>query len=65
MTLPQEITTPLKAFFVKNCWVIIIIIACILVGYASVAFLGRDNQVEVAVEKVIEAETGVKIDLTP
>lgn len=65
MTLPQEITTPLKAFFVKNCWVIIIIIACILVGYASVIFLGSDNQVEVAVEKVIEAETGVRIDLTP
>ena len=65
MTLPQEITTPIMDFLKKNRWIIIIIIACIFFGYASVIFLGPDNQVEVAVEKIIEAETGITIDLTP
>ncbi len=63
--IPDEILIPIREFFVKNAWVIIILIIAICVGYVSVIFLGSDNQVEVAVEKIIETETGLRIDLTP
>lgn len=65
MTVPPEISTPVTEFLSRNRWTIIIILISIMVGYASVAFLGPNNQVEVAVEKVIEAETGLRVDLTP
>lgn len=35
------------------------------VGYVSYYWLGADNVVEEKCEKVIEDETGAKIDLTP
>ena len=63
--IPDEIWLPIREFFVKNAWVIIILIIAICVAYVSVIFLGSDNQVEVAVEKIIETETGLRIDLTP
>lgn len=63
--IPAEILIPLREFFVKNAWIIILLIILICVAYASVIFLGTDNQVEVAVEKIIEAETSIRIDLTP
>lgn len=63
--IPAEISALIREFFVKNAWIILIIIICICVAYASVVLLGSDNQVEVAVEKIIEAETGIHVDLTP
>lgn len=63
--IPDEILIPIREFFVKNAWIIIILIISICVCYVSVIFLGSDNQVEVAVEKIIETETGIRIDLTP
>ncbi len=63
--IPTEISALIREFFVKNAWIIIILIICVCVAYASMIFLGSDNQVEVAVEKIIEAETGIHIDLTP
>ena len=65
MSLPQEIKTPISEFLSKNGLIIIIVISCVIIGYASVAFMGRNNPIEVEIEKVIEAETGIKIDLTP
>ena len=49
----------------QNWKMITVIVVGIIVAYASVAFLGKDNIVEQEVEKVIEVETGVKLDLTP
>lgn len=65
MTIPTEIHQSLKGFFLKSWLVIIIVFSCIITGYASVIFLGKDNLVEEEIEKVIEAETGVKFELTP
>ena len=46
--------------------IIISIVAFVaLVGYASSFFLGDDNKVEEACESVIEAQTGLDVDLTP
>lgn len=65
MTIPDEVLIPIRGFFVRN-WVLIIIIAtAVISGYASVVFLGNDNVVEENVEKIIEAQTGVKVELTP
>jgi len=63
--IPPEIANPIKDFMSKRWEIIVIIIASIAAGYVSVIFLGKDNPVESEVEKVIEIETGVKIDLTP
>ena len=65
ISFPEELTTPINSFFSKNRFIIIILISCVIVGYVSVIFMGRNNPVEVEIEKVIEAETGIKIDLTP
>lgn len=59
--IPIEI----KEILSKNWIMIIILISCILIGYVSMIFLGKDNQVEQEVEKIIEIETGIRIDLTP
>ena len=37
----------------------------IIVAYVSVILLGKNNPVELDIEKVIEVETGLKVDLTP
>lgn len=63
--IPDKIWIPIREFFGRNAWVIIILIIAICVAYVSVILLGSDNQVEVAVEKIIETETGLRIDLTP
>lgn len=52
-------------FLKKNWELVTILMISISVAYASVVFLGRDNPIEEEAEKVIEAETGLKIDLTP
>lgn len=62
---PPEIWQPIQDFWAKYNFVIIITIALVLVGYISVLMLGKDNAIEQEVEKVIEIETGVKVDLTP
>jgi len=36
----------------------------LVIGYVSVAFLGKDNSVEEMAEAVIEAEAGKNINLT-
>lgn len=52
--------------FLKANWKVILIITVgIIVAYGSVAFMGKNNPIEIAIEKVIEAETGIKVDLTP
>ena len=55
----------IKDFIIKNWLMIIIVILAIFVGYGSVFYLGKNNPIELEVEKIIEIETGAKIDLTP
>jgi hypothetical protein len=59
--LPPEVIQFLKSYK----WIIIILFFSLLVGYSSVIFLGKNNPIELEIEKVIEVETGVHVDLTP
>jgi hypothetical protein len=63
--IPDEIKTMAIAWLKKNAWLIIVISILILVAFLSVPFLGKDNVVEQDVEKIIETETGIKVDFTP
>lgn len=63
--IPDEISVILKNFWFKNWHIILIITSCIVIGYASVTLWGPDNPIEQDVEKVIEAQTGISVDLTP
>jgi len=60
--IPQEIIE--SALKIK--WFFLLIIAIgILMAYASILILGDNNIIEVKIEEMIEAETGMKIDITP
>ncbi len=60
--IPQEIID--SALKIK--WFFLLIIALgILMAYASILILGDNNIIEVKIEEMIEAETGMKIDITP
>lgn len=59
--VPDEV----KSMITSKTAVIIIVIIAAFIGLASVAFLGKDNPIEQEAEKVIEAETGIKLDITP
>lgn len=63
--VPNEIADPVIAFFSKYKWVILIVAACVVVGYLSVLVLGKNNPIELEIEKVIEIETGLNVNLTP
>ena len=45
--------------------ILVIVIVAAVAGSASYYWLGPDNAVEETAERVIEAETGVNIDLSP
>lgn len=62
--LPDEITGPIMNFLNKNAWIILILLFSIIVGYVSVLFLGKNNVLEIEVEKVIEQQTGIQVNLT-
>lgn len=55
----------MQEFLEKNWPIILIIITTVVVAYGSVVILGKNNPIEIEAEKVIEAETGLKVDLTP
>lgn len=55
----------MKEILRENWEFIVIFIILITIGYTSGLFLGKDNPIEQEVEKIIEVETGVKVDLTP
>ena len=55
----------MKDFLAKNWKVILIVTVGVIVAYGSVVFMGKNNPIELDIEKVIEAETGIKVDLTP
>lgn len=59
--VPDEI----KSMITSKTAIIIIVISAAFIGLVSVAFLGKDNPIEQEAEKVIEAETGIKLDITP
>lgn len=63
--MPIEQPDPVVEFLGKHKWKIAIVVLAIVAAYVSVFFLGKDNIIEEEVEKVIEAETGIKVDLTP
>jgi len=62
MSLPPELQKPLNEFISKNGLIIILIISCVIIGYVSMIFMVRNSPVEVEIEKIIEAETGIKQD---
>lgn len=45
--------------------ILIVVGISAVVGYFSTKFLGPDNPVEQIAEEVIDAETGIKVDLSP
>lgn len=55
----------MKQLLSKNWIIITFLFAAILGAYCSVFFLGKNNPIEIEIEKLIDVETGVKIDLTP
>ncbi len=59
--MPDEILEKLKSFNL----IILFMIVLIIFGFISIIFLGNDNPIEQRVEKIIETETGVKLDLSP
>ena len=63
--IPPEIKAVIKDFFEKNWKMALLILSLVIVGYASLLWLPKDNPIEQAAEKVIEDETGIKVDLTP
>lgn len=66
MTLPDEITNPIVNFWNQYKWNILLVIVSVIIGYASIIFLGDDNVIEEDVEILIEKETGIpNINLTP
>ena len=65
MTVEDEILEPFKNFWSKYSWLILLVSGLLIMAYCSVIFLGKNNEIELEIEKVIEVETGVKLDLTP
>lgn len=55
----------MKDFLNSKFFVVMIIFILVIIAYSSVFFLGKNNPIELEIEKVIETETGLKIDLTP
>lgn len=45
--------------------VIVIFVTAVVIGMGSTYFFGDDNEVEEVAEEVIQADTGMKIDLSP
>ena len=45
--------------------VLLALIIAVIIAYISTLFLGQENPIEVGVEKAIETQTGIKIDITP
>lgn len=62
--IPSEIWIPIREFFARNAWIIIIIIVLLCVACASMASFSND-QVEVRGKKAIEVETVYRVDLMP
>ena len=63
--MPPEIAEKLSIFWKQYGTIVFLIILGIIIGYGSVIFLGKNNPIELEVEKFIEVETGCHIDLTP
>ena len=62
---PDELFTPIKIFWDNNKWLMLVVVMLILAAYGSVLILGKNNPIEIEIEKAIEKETGLQIDLTP
>jgi hypothetical protein len=52
----------LKTIICSRCFVICV---SLVIGWISAFFWYQDNPIEETSEKVIEEQTGIKIDLTP
>ena len=63
--IPNEVSDLIIGPLKKYKWAIIIVAACVVVGYLSVLVLGKNNPIELEIEKVIEIETGLNVNLTP
>ena len=54
-----------QTYLSANWKMIVILIVGVIIAYSSVYFMGKNNAIELEIEKVIEVETGVMINLTP
>ena len=63
--MPPELLDTMKGFWSKYRFFIMFSLLLILIGYGSAAILGKNNPIEQEVEKVLDAETGLDIKLTP
>jgi hypothetical protein len=48
----------------KNKWALLITTIAIVIGFGSIYFLGKYNPIEQEAEKIVEAETGMVVDLS-
>lgn len=62
---PKQFFDQMNSFWQNYKFLILLTVIFVMIGYLSVLFLGKNNLIEVEIEKVIEMETGLKIDLTP
>lgn len=62
--IPEEIKIFISDFFSKNFYIIIFSSICLLLAYASVIYFGSNNIFEIKLEEIIEAETGIKVDIS-
>jgi hypothetical protein len=46
-------------------WALILTLMLILTAYGTVFILGKNNPIELEIEKVLEKEIGFPVDLTP
>lgn len=63
--IPNEIFSKIQNFLFVYKWTLIVMGISIIVAYASVLILGKNNPVELEIEKMIDKETGLDINLTP
>lgn len=55
----------IKEVFFSKFMIIVYIGAAVIMAYASLLILPKDNPIEQSVEKIIKQQTGIKVDLTP
>lgn len=63
--IPKELRDEFIAFWEQNWAIALIITMCVGTALFSLLYLPKDNPIEQAAEKVIEEETGVKLDFSP
>ncbi len=64
MTIPKEIRTLFEEIPFMKWFILFFSFVCLLLAYVSVIYFGNDNIIEQKLEKIIEAEMGIKVDVS-